>query len=200
MKDGGGLSDAGAKTDMLLFWEHRMRPLLKRIERALDKGLWSEWRVSEGKVTCKFDLSAVLPLVEVSPRSREGDGRGHGRPAAADERRAREARRRGSRRRRTRATEGTVPAGQQAQPSSTGDPAPAIVVPAPAPAGTKNGNKRPKVTASKRLSRDTLHEAAEIQLERAQAQGERVWKTIIEGQHERVQGKSCSASSARPAA
>jgi HK97 family phage portal protein len=188
VKDGGGLSDAGAKTDMLLFWEHRMRPLLKRIERALDKGLWSEWRVSEGKVTCKFDLSAVLPLVEVyldhakamvevtgGPLLLTNEGREKLGDEDLDDAELEQLKEQS-------------PRGQQAQPSSTGDPAPAVV-PAPAPAGTKNGNKRPKVTASKRLSRDTLHEAAEIQLERAQAQGERVWKTIIEGQHERVQGK-----------
>jgi SPP1 gp7 family putative phage head morphogenesis protein len=81
------------------------------------------------------------------------------------------------------------PRGVPMSPSSTADPA-ADVVPASPPAGANNTDKgnrsKPRVSASKRLTRDSLADAAELQLERAEARGTVLWNSIIDGQRDRV--------------
>jgi len=62
VKEGGGLSDAGASTDMLLFWEQCIKPRLRRIEAVLNEKLIPRFDAS---MQCEFDLAKVAVYQEV---------------------------------------------------------------------------------------------------------------------------------------
>jgi HK97 family phage portal protein len=64
IKEGGGLSDAGSSTDMMMFWEICIKPILKRIERAITEQLLPDFDLN-GQLSCEFDLSGPLPLQEI---------------------------------------------------------------------------------------------------------------------------------------
>lgn len=182
MKEGGGLSDAGATTDMLLFWEHRIKPLLTRIQRALDKGLWPEWYVSSGTVTGEFDLSRVLPLVSAYLEQAKGAVAAAGTQVLLVNE--------------TRKRLGDRPLdSSELQELKDQAPTPAPLGAGAGPDAPNAGGPRPTTTvatppkkkpASQRLSRESLVDAGELQLERASATAERLWRSIIEGQFDRM--------------
>jgi len=63
VKEGGGLSDAGAQTDMLLFWEQCIKPRLRRVEAVLNEKLVP--RFGGGDMQCEFNLAKVAVYQEV---------------------------------------------------------------------------------------------------------------------------------------
>lgn len=69
VKHGGGLSDAGASTDMLLFYENCILPRCLAIESTINEMLLGALDAGGGEfgpnLTCRFDLSGVLPLQDV---------------------------------------------------------------------------------------------------------------------------------------
>lgn len=59
IKEGGGLSDAGASVDMLIYWQHCVVPRVKLRDAVL-----TEWLcpLFGREIVCETDLSRVLPL------------------------------------------------------------------------------------------------------------------------------------------
>lgn len=64
MKEGGGLSDAGATTDMLLFYENCIMPRCAAIASTINEMMLADGEFGPN-VTMHFDFSGVLPLQEV---------------------------------------------------------------------------------------------------------------------------------------
>jgi HK97 family phage portal protein len=61
MKEGGGLSDAGATTDLALFYEHCIIPRCELIQSVINEQML-EGGDFGSDLTCEFDLSGVLVL------------------------------------------------------------------------------------------------------------------------------------------
>jgi|SRR5882672_4379276 len=64
VKEHTGLSDAGAMTDLMLFWENCIKPIISLVEAVLNERLLSDPQFG-GTLSCAFDLTNVLPLQEV---------------------------------------------------------------------------------------------------------------------------------------
>jgi len=77
IKEGGGLSDAGASTDSLIYWQNCLIPRI-----ALRDAVLTEWLCPlYGKALfCDTDLSRVLPLMDVFLKQAEGVMKLVGRP------------------------------------------------------------------------------------------------------------------------
>ena len=79
VKSGGGLSDAGASADLVLFWQNCIMPRTARIEAVLNENLLASGAFGVA-ITCKFDFSNVLALQEVFLSQAESYQRATGGP------------------------------------------------------------------------------------------------------------------------
>ena len=79
VKAGGGLSDAGASADLVLFWQNCIMPRTSKMEAVLNEKLLSGGNFGPS-VTCKFDFSNVLALQEVFLSQAEAYQRATGGP------------------------------------------------------------------------------------------------------------------------
>jgi HK97 family phage portal protein len=79
VKSGGGLSDAGASADLVLFWQNCIMPRTAKIEAVLNEKLLAMGRFGMN-VTCQFDYSNVLALQEVFLSQAEAYQRATGAP------------------------------------------------------------------------------------------------------------------------
>jgi HK97 family phage portal protein len=77
IKDGGGLSDAGATTDMLIYWQHCIVPRVMLRDAVLTEWLCPRFGAD---VVCETDLSRVLPLQEAMLKQAESIVKLTGRP------------------------------------------------------------------------------------------------------------------------
>lgn len=64
IKDGGGLSDAGATTDQELFWQNCIKPRCRRIETTINERFLTPDRFGRG-ISCEFDYAQVIPYQEI---------------------------------------------------------------------------------------------------------------------------------------
>jgi HK97 family phage portal protein len=82
IKTGGGLSDAGASTDLLLFWENAVKPHARDIQAVLNERLLGRerWGV---ELSCEFDFSGVLPLQQVFLEQAKGAQAAAGAPVTS---------------------------------------------------------------------------------------------------------------------
>ena len=79
VKSGGGLSDAGASADLVLFWQNCIMPRTAKMEAVLNENLLSTG-IFGTSVSCKFDFSNVLALQEVFLNQAEAYQRATGGP------------------------------------------------------------------------------------------------------------------------
>jgi len=77
IKQGGGLSDAGATTDMILYHENCLRPRLRLRDAVLTERFCSRW----GKdVSCESDVSGVMALQDAKVKQYDSLAKATGRP------------------------------------------------------------------------------------------------------------------------
>jgi HK97 family phage portal protein len=182
----GALTQASLEGAMLAFVEFCMKPLLKRVERALDERLWRDFRSSESEyLYCKFDRSGMLAVVKAYLDQAQAIVKVTGRPIL-------------------KGNEGREKLGDEpisddpsmdevaksagpaapAEGDGTGDP-PAEPNAQPR-APQKNGGGRRRLWPADRLSRTGLRDAAELQTERAEARGFHLWTGIVDEQETRI--------------
>jgi len=86
MKQGGGLSDAGASTDTLLYWTLCIIPLAKKMAATINERFLREpaYQAIYGVgVTCAFDFKGVHALAEALLNLIEAGAKGAGGPVAS---------------------------------------------------------------------------------------------------------------------